>query len=71
MQTDEYGTRRWERMDSELFARSMRGIGLDSRYGAYINFAPAVALVSFNLILLFGMNRRLRGAIAAIWPRSK
>ncbi|WP_231600023.1 MULTISPECIES: iron-containing redox enzyme family protein [unclassified Salinibacterium] len=64
IQADEYGNGRRERMHSELFARSMRGIGLDSRYGTYVNFAPAITLASFNMISLFGMNRRLRGAIA-------
>ncbi|WP_010206054.1 iron-containing redox enzyme family protein [Salinibacterium sp. PAMC 21357] len=64
IQADEYGNGRRERMHSELFARSMRGIGLDSRYGAYVNFVPAITLASFNMISLFGMNRRLRGAIA-------
>ncbi|QAV71700.1 iron-containing redox enzyme family protein [Salinibacterium sp. UTAS2018] len=64
IQADEYGNGRRERMHSELFARSMRGIGLDSRYGTYVNFVPAITLASFNMISLFGMNRRLRGAIA-------
>ena len=64
IQADEYGNGRRDRMHSELFARSMRGIGLDSRYGTYVNFAPAITLASFNMISLFGMNRRLRGAIA-------
>jgi len=64
IQADEYGGGRRDRMHSELFARSMRGLGLDSRYGTYVNFVPAVTLASFNMISMFGMNRRLRGAIA-------
>ncbi|MBX7446092.1 MULTISPECIES: iron-containing redox enzyme family protein [unclassified Arthrobacter] len=63
IQADEYGGGRPERMHSALFARTMRGIGLDDSYGAYVDSVPAVSLASVNLMSLCGLNRRLRGAI--------
>ena len=63
IQADEYGGGRPERMHSALFARTMRGLGLDDRYGAYLDAVPAASLASVNLMSLCGLNRRLRGAI--------
>jgi hypothetical protein len=63
IQADEYGGGRPERMHSALFARTMRGLGLDVSYGAYVDAVPAVSLASVNLMSLCGLNRRLRGAI--------
>lgn len=64
IQTDEYGAGRKERMHSEIFARLMRSLGLDSTYGAYLDLVPAITIASFTMMGLFGMNRRLRGAMA-------
>lgn len=64
VQADEYGGGHPERMHSALFAQAMRGAGLDDTYGAYIDELPAVTLASANLMSLFGLHRRLRGAIA-------
>jgi hypothetical protein len=64
IQADEYGGGRHERMHSEIFARTMRGVGLDSTYGRYVENVPAITLASLNLMSMFGLNRRLRGAIA-------
>ncbi|WP_131683022.1 iron-containing redox enzyme family protein [Pseudarthrobacter sp. YALA5] len=64
IQADEYGGGRADRMHSALFARTMRALGLDDRYGAYVDTVPAIALASVNMMSLFGLNRRLRGAIA-------
>jgi hypothetical protein len=64
VQSDEYGGGRPTRMHSVIFAQTMRGVGLDDRYGAYLDRAPAVTLASFNMMSMFGINRRLRGAIA-------
>ncbi|MFF1252774.1 iron-containing redox enzyme family protein [Pseudarthrobacter sp. NPDC058329] len=64
IQADEYGGGRRERMHSEMFARTMRGLGLNDSYGGYIDAVPAISLASVNLMSLFGLNRRLRGAIA-------
>jgi hypothetical protein len=64
IQADEYGGGRPDRMHSALFARTMRGLGLDDRYGGYVDAVPAISLASVNMMSLFGLNRRLRGAIA-------
>ena len=37
--------------------------GLDSRYGAYVERLPAITLATVNLMSLFGLHRRWRGAI--------
>ena len=63
IQADEYGGGRFERMHSELFARTMRGLGLDDTYGRYVDVVPAITLTSSNMITLFGTHRRLRGAL--------
>jgi Iron-containing redox enzyme len=64
IQADEYGGGRADRMHSAIFAGTMRGLGLDDRYGAYLDYVPAVTLASFNMMTMFGLNRRLRGAIS-------
>jgi hypothetical protein len=63
IQADEYGGGRPDRMHSALFARTMRGLGMDDHYGAYVDAVPAVSLAAVNMMSLFGLNRRLRGAI--------
>lgn len=51
-------------MHSAIFARAMRALGLDDTYGTYVDEVPAVTLASFNMMGMFGLNRRLRGATA-------
>ncbi|WP_429952641.1 iron-containing redox enzyme family protein [Leucobacter rhizosphaerae] len=63
IQSDEYGGGRPERVHATLFAAAMRGAGLDDRYGAYLDAAPAATLASLNTMSMFGLNRRLLGAI--------
>nr|WP_271177674.1 iron-containing redox enzyme family protein [Leifsonia poae] len=63
VQSDEYGGGRPERVHATIFAGTMLGLGLDDSYGAYIDRVPAVTLASFNMMSMFGINRRLRGAI--------
>ena len=63
IQSDEYGGGRPERVHAEIFARTMRGAGLDATYGAYVDAVPAVTLASMNAMSMFGLNRRLVGAI--------
>lgn len=63
IQSDEYGAGRPERMHAEIFARTLRGVGLDAEYGAYLDRVPAVQLASQNAMSMFGLNRRLLGAI--------
>ncbi|QYF89145.1 iron-containing redox enzyme family protein [Arthrobacter sp. PAMC25284] len=64
IQADEYGGGDPDRMHSALFARTMRGLDLDDQYGGYVDSVPALSLASVNVMSLFGLNRRLRGAIA-------
>lgn len=64
IQADEYGGGRPERMHAAIYAGTMRGLGLDDRYGIYVDNVPAVTLASLNMMSMFGLNRRLRGAIA-------
>ncbi len=63
IQADEYGGGDADRIHAQLFARSMDALGLDARYGAYVDHLPAVTLAAVNLMSLFGLHRRLRGAI--------
>ena len=63
VQADEYGGGRAERIHAQLFADAMGAVGLDSEYGAYLDRIPGVTLATVNLISLFGMNRRLLGAV--------
>lgn len=63
IQADEYGGGRPERMHAALFARTMRGLGLDDTYGRYVDDVPAITLASVNMMSLFGLHRRLRGCI--------
>jgi hypothetical protein len=63
IQSDEYGGGRPDRMHSAMFAQTVRELGLDDTYGAYIDLVPAITLASHNLMSMFGINRRLRGAI--------
>lgn len=63
IQSDEYGGGRPDRVHAEVFAKTMRGAGLDARYAAYLDAVPAVTLASQNMMSMFGLNRRLLGAI--------
>jgi hypothetical protein len=63
VQADEYGGGRPDRVHATLFAKAMRALDLDPTYGAYLDSIPAVTLATVNLMSLFGLHRRLRGAI--------
>lgn len=62
IQADEYGGGHPDKMHSEIFARTMRNFGLDDTPDSYLDLVPAATLASTNLISLFGLHRRLRGA---------
>lgn len=62
IQADEYGGGRPERMHSALFAQTVRGVGLVDRRGHYVEQLPAVTFAHLNVMRMFGLNRRLRGA---------
>lgn len=63
IQSDEYGGGRPERMHSALFAQTMRALDLDVAYGSYLDEVPAIVLAAHNAMSLFGLHRRLRGAL--------
>ena len=63
IQSDEYGVGVAASMHSSLFADAMRALDLDPTYGAYLDQLPAVTLATTNLISMFGLHRRLRGAL--------
>jgi len=63
VQADEYGGGRDDRMHASLFARTMRALGLDDGYGALVDRVPAVVLAGVNAMSMFGLHRRLVGAI--------
>lgn len=63
IQADEYGGGRAERVHATLFAKAMIGAGLSAEYGRYVDLVPAITLTSLNMMSMFGLNRRLLGAI--------
>jgi hypothetical protein len=63
IEADEFGGGRAERVHARLFADAMEGLGLDSRYGFYLERIPAVTLATVNLMSMLGLHRRRRGAI--------
>lgn len=63
VQADEYGGGAPDRVHAALFAKAMWALDLDPAYGAYLDRIPAVTLATVNLMSLFGLHRRLRGAI--------
>jgi hypothetical protein len=63
IQYDEYGGGVRGRMHCELFAATMRGLGLDDTYGAHLDLLPGPTLATVNLVSLFGLHRRWRGAL--------
>ena len=62
IQFDEYGAGRASDMHAELFAETMRTLGLDDRVGAYLDLLPAATLATGNLVTMFGLHRRWRAA---------
>ncbi len=63
IQADEYGQGVQKDMHAELFALSMRELGLDDTYGAYLDLIPGPTLATVNLVSGFGLHRRWRGAL--------
>lgn len=59
---DEFGAGRGARLHQQLFADLLDAADLDSRYLGYIDHVTAEALAAVNLMSLFGLHRRLRGA---------
>jgi Iron-containing redox enzyme len=62
LQYDEYGAGRAERLHATLYGDALEAAGLDRRYGAYVDRVPGHTLAVNNVMSLFGLQRRLRGA---------
>ncbi|MFI9387701.1 iron-containing redox enzyme family protein [Kutzneria sp. NPDC052558] len=60
---DEYGGGRAERVHARLFADLLDAAGLSSDYLHYLDDVPACSLATVNMMSLFGLHRRLRGAL--------
>lgn len=63
IQVDEYGEGRPGEAHAEIFAAAMRDLGLDETFGHYIDRLQGATLATDNLVSMFGLNRRLRGAL--------
>jgi hypothetical protein len=63
IQNDEYGKGVEKDIHAELYALTMRELGLDDTYEAYLDVIPGVTLATVNLASHFGLHRRLRGAL--------
>ena len=48
---------------AEMLAEAMDAVGLDPTYGAYLDQVPAVTLATVNVLSVFGLHRRWRGAL--------
>lgn len=60
---DEFGGGRPERVHAQLYADLLAAAGLAPGYLHYLNRVPACMLAVVNLMSLFGLHRRLRGAL--------
>ncbi|MFJ9060350.1 iron-containing redox enzyme family protein [Streptomyces sp. NPDC102409] len=60
---DEFGAGRADRVHARLFADLMTDLGLDTTYGHYLDDGRASMLALVNLMSMFGLHRRLRGAL--------
>jgi hypothetical protein len=63
IQADEYGEGVERDMHQNLFTVTMAELGLDPSYNSYVDELPAESLTAVNTVSLFGLHRRLRGAL--------
>ncbi len=63
IQADEYGGGSTPAMHAQLFGKLLQDWDLHDRYGHYLDHVPGVTLMATNLISMFGLNRRWRGAL--------
>ena len=63
IQRGEYGEGRPDDVHANLFAAVMDALGLDSTYGTYLDRLPGITLSTCNVVSLFGLHRRWRGAL--------
>ncbi len=63
IQADEYGSGVPGQSHAELFADAMEQLDLCPEFGHYVERLPGTTLATDNLVTMFGLNRRLRGAL--------
>ncbi len=63
IQFGEYGDGRTSKMHAELFSDALEAMGLERRCGAHLDAVPGASLTAVNLVSLFGLHRRWRGAL--------
>lgn len=63
IQFDEYGEGRPGAAHADLFASAMRELELHDDLGHYVGRLPGTTLATDNLVEMFGLHRRLRGAL--------
>ncbi|MEU8380798.1 iron-containing redox enzyme family protein [Streptosporangium sp. NPDC048865] len=63
IQADAYGGGRGGRMRPEPFRATLRELGMDDSYGAYLDRVPAITLAVSNAMSLFALHRRHLGAL--------
>lgn len=63
IQRGEYGDGVLDEVHANLFAEVLDELGLDPTYGAHIDRLPGITLSTGNLVSLFGLHRRWRGAL--------
>jgi hypothetical protein len=60
---DEFGGGRGERLHAQLYADLMAAAGLSPAYLHYLDDVPGPAITIVNMMSMFGLHRRLRGAM--------
>lgn len=63
IQADEYGDGVERDMHQTLFGTTMRALGLDPSYGAYLDRVPAATIATVNLPSYLGLHRAHRAAL--------
>ncbi|MCM3886966.1 iron-containing redox enzyme family protein [Frankia sp. R82] len=63
IQADEYGDGIERAMHQTLFGLTLRGLGLDPSYGAYLDRVPATTIATVNLPSYLGLHRAHRAAL--------
>jgi hypothetical protein len=63
IQADEYGGGAMPAMHAQLFRALLTDWDLHQTYGHYLDHVPGVTLLATNVISMFGLHRRWRGAL--------
>ena len=62
LQYDEYGSGLPDRLHQRLYARALESLGMTTDLATYVAEADGATLASVNVMSMFALNRRLRGA---------